>query len=170
MSRNFTPDQTLVDQLLLDDVSAFEELHHRYCYSLYLYCNSKLNSPEAAKKIVRDIFVSLWQTRHNLPLSFSISLHLYTEVRKSVIKSVNERLHDQATLTEVEQEIIPGFAVAQLQKARQPVRHYPINKASYSHSPAIKIKNDENLWWIRHRPQANLKGLRHAFHSMLHLW
>jgi len=170
MSRNFTPDETLIDQLLLDDTSAFEELHHRYCYSLYLYCNGKLNSPEASKQIVRDIFISLWQTRHTLPVGFSISFHLYTEVRKSVIKCVNEKLLDQAEAIEVGKQIIPGFTVSQLQKAKQPVKPVFNNQPSYSHLVATKKRNFENPSWIRYWPLGNLKGLRHTFQSMLNLW
>ncbi len=79
MRRNFTPDQTLIDKLLLDDTAAFEELSRRYCYPLYTYCMSKLNSKEDSKRIVRNIFIALWESRSALPVDFSISLHLYTE-------------------------------------------------------------------------------------------
>ena len=68
MSRNFTPDKILIDQLLLNDTEAFEELYHRHCYPLYNYCNEKLNSPADARAIVRDIFIGLWEKRQTLPV------------------------------------------------------------------------------------------------------
>ena len=92
MSRNFTPDETLIDQLFLNDTSAFEEIHHRYCYSLYAYCAGKLSSAADARQIVRDIFILLWEKRHTLPVGFSLSLYLYTEVRKCVVRCINEKL------------------------------------------------------------------------------
>ncbi len=167
MSRNFSPDEMLIDQLLLDDTEAFEELHHRYCYSLYSYCLDKLNSPQDAKRIVRDIFIPLWENRHTLPVDFSISLHLYTEVRKAVVKCVNEKLLDQTEAVTIEQQIIPEFSVRQLQKAKQPVTNN-FRKRSIP-SPVVKKGNYENQWWYKY-PAMNLKGLRHAFQSMLNFW
>jgi hypothetical protein len=57
MSRNFTPEQDLIDKFLLGDAIAFEELSRRYSFPLYSYCLDKLNSPEDAKRIVRTIFI-----------------------------------------------------------------------------------------------------------------
>src|SRR5215510_7253103 len=96
MSRNFTPEQDLIDKFLLDDAEAFEELSRRYCYSLYSYCVTKLNSPEDARRIVRTIFISLWEKRHTLPFDFSISVYLYTEVRKAVVQCLNGKLNNNA--------------------------------------------------------------------------
>ena len=120
MSRNFTSEEVLIDQMLLDDTSAFEELYHRYCYSLYTYCEGKLDSPEDAKIIVRDIFIALWVNRHSLPVGFSISFHLYTEVRKSVIKCLNEKLLENVDESAIEKKIIPGFSLSHLNEARKP--------------------------------------------------
>lgn len=168
MSRNFSPDETLIDNLLLNDTSAFEELHHRYCYSLYSYCLDKLNSPEDAKRIVRDIFIALWENRHQLPVNFSISLHLYTEVRKAVVKCVNEKLLDTAEAAVIEKEVIPGFSLDQLQKARQPVRAAFQKQEPVYETPVAK-ENYESLWGSK-QPFAFKLKLRHAFQSMLNLW
>ena len=102
MSRKFFPEETLVDRLLLDDTEAFEELYHRYCISLYMYCIGKLNSPEDARRIVREIFVALWDNRHSLPVNFSISLHLYTEVRRAVIKCINDKLNEEEDVDSID--------------------------------------------------------------------
>ena len=106
MSRNFTPEQTLIDRLASDDTTAFEELSRRYCYSLYTYCMSKLNSSEDAKRIVRNIFIALWEDRQSLPIDFSISLHLYTEVRKSVVQSLNNKLNKESGISVIEDAYI----------------------------------------------------------------
>jgi RNA polymerase sigma-70 factor, ECF subfamily len=86
MSRNFTPEQTLLDRLLIDDATAIEELSRRYSYSLYSYCMNALNSKEDSKRVVRNIFISLWQDRHSLPLDFSLPLYLSIQVRKAVLQ------------------------------------------------------------------------------------
>jgi hypothetical protein len=166
MSRNFTPDETLIDQLLLDDTSAFEELHHRYCYPLYSYCIGKLDSPEDARRIVRDIFIALWENRQHLKVDFSISLYLYTEVRKSVVRCINEKLLDTATVSQIEKQVIPGFSVIQLQKASRPVN----TNQSYSSNNHLSVNRKgsyENPWWNNYPAALNIKGIKHALQSML---
>src|SRR6187397_3008649 len=143
MSRNFTPEDTLVDNLLLNDTEAFEELHHRYCLSLYNYCIDKLNSPEDAKRIVREIFVSLWENRHTLPVGFSVSFHLYTEVRKKVIECISNNLGSDKNRVVIEDQVIPGFRAMQLQKARQPVKTIFKERANIQTAMIHKI-NHEN--------------------------
>jgi hypothetical protein len=111
MSRNFTPDETLIDRLLLNDTEAFEELYHRYCFYLYTYCMDKLDSPEDSRRIVGRIFIDLWENRHSLPVRFSISMHLYSGVRKAVVQCINEKLEGRAGWPALEKQILPGFQV-----------------------------------------------------------
>ncbi len=122
MSRNFTTDQVLIDQLLLDDTDAFEELYRRYWYALYVYCIKKLHSPDDAKCIVRDLFIELWKERKSWPISFSVSQHLYDGVRKAVIKSLSRALESSNNIEIIGEKILPEFSIQSLQQARQPVR------------------------------------------------
>lgn len=169
MSRNFTPEQTLIDQLLLDDTSAFEEIHHRYFYPLYSYCFDKTGSPEAAKEIVRDIFISLWEKRHTLPVNFSLSLYLYTEVRRSVVKSINTQLARENEIPATATKVIPGFSIDQLQKARRPVNQpvYAENMASLRSSLFMQKQTDN--WWNQYLPSIDIKMIRHAFQKAFNL-
>src|SRR6187549_2191892 len=114
MSRNFTPEQTLIDKFASGDAASLEELSRRYGYSLYSYCLAKLNSPEDAKRIVRNIFISLWENKEILPENFSVSTHLYTEVRKAVIQCVNSKLKTSTNIPAIEKQIIPGFSISEL--------------------------------------------------------
>ena len=165
MRRNFTSDQTLIDRLLLDDAAAFEELTRRYCYSLYAYCMNKLNSKQDAKRIVRNIFISLWENRTALPVDFSISIHLYTEVRKAVVQCINVKLNKEIDVATIEKEIIPSFSIAELQKAKQPIHNIQESK-----SPSIvKKRRYEEPRWNKYSA-INLKGLKHALQNMLNLW
>lgn len=120
-SRNFTPDQILIDRLIVNDTAAFEELYRRYWYSLYIYSVKKLYSPEDARMIVRNIFIQLWEKRHSWPIDFSISQHLYTEVRKGVIEYLNAKLNITSTNAMIQNEIENGFSVEALQQAKIPV-------------------------------------------------
>jgi DNA-directed RNA polymerase specialized sigma24 family protein len=169
MSRNFTPEQTLIDQLLLDDATALEELSRRYCYSLYSYCMNKLNSQEDAKRIVRTVFISLWENRDKLPANFSLSLYLYTEVRKSLVQCINAKLNTNTDITNIESKIIPGFSATQLQKALQPVTK-KISKKSNNRSSVPGKRRYEEQWWNKYMPAINLKNLKHGLKSKLNFW
>jgi DNA-directed RNA polymerase specialized sigma24 family protein len=165
MSRNYTPDESLIDQILADDTEAFEELHRRYCFSLYRYCKEKLNSHEDAKRITRDIFIQLWENRHRLPVGFSVSFHLYTEVRKAVVRCVNEKLLDKEDLPVIEKQIIPGFSVDRLQKARMPVTYTQNEHAAHTQSDT----KSEIPWWNRY-PVPEVKKFKYAFRTVMNLF
>src|SRR5262245_17386224 len=115
MSRIATTDQHLVDRLGLNDTSAFEELYHHYWHGLFIYCLKKLQSPEEAKKIVRVIFVDLWERRQALPVSFSLSEHLYGEVRKLVVKSLSQKLTEATDQVNIEKRMTNELSLQSLQ-------------------------------------------------------
>jgi len=165
MRRNFTPDETLIDSLFLNDTSAFEELFHRYCYFLYSYSLGKLNSPDDAKRIVRDIFISLWENRHKLPVDFSISIHLYTEVRKAIVQCLNEKLEDETNTGFIQKQIVPGFSVIELQKAKRPIR----KKSTQVFLQNEKTKAGE-FSWLRQPAVIDFKKVKYSLRSMLNLW
>ena len=106
MSRIYSTDQTLIDRLSLNDTEAFEELYRRYWNSLYLYCLKKLLTSEDAKIIVRTIFINIWENRHSLPVSFSLSKHLYEEVRKTVVQCLSQKLTDTTNESYVEKNVL----------------------------------------------------------------
>lgn len=122
ISRNFTPEQTLLDRLTFDDQTAIEELSRRYCYFLYSYCMSKLNSQEDSKRIARNIFISLWEDRHWLPLNFSLSLHLCKAVRKAVEQCINNK---QIRERQFEQDVLNGVTLTEFQKAQWCIDTHP---------------------------------------------
>jgi DNA-directed RNA polymerase specialized sigma24 family protein len=167
-SRTFTPEQTLIDKLVSGDATAVEELTRRYCYSLYCYCMTKLHSPEDAKRIVRNLFISLWENRDRLPADFSLSLHLYTEVRKSVVQCINNKLIYNRDVPAIEQQIIPGFSASELQKARRPVN--TVHSMRSDDYVPLKTRKYDDAWWSRHTPSINLKDLSHVLKNMLNAW
>jgi len=169
MSRNFTPEQDLIDKLSVGDGPALEELSRRYSFPLYSYCMTKLDSPEDAKRIVRNIFISLWENRDRLPENFSLSVHLYTEVRKAVVQCINSKLKTSTNIQSIERKVIPGFSIRELQKARQPVQNSSTQKSRY-YLPKITNRNYEEHWWNKLMPAINLKDLKQGLQSMLNMW
>jgi len=167
MRRNFTPDQTLIDQLFLDNTDAFEELYYRHWYSLYSYSYGKLRSHNDAKIIVRNVFISLWNERNKLPLNFSLSAFLYSEVRNEVVKCVNAKMNAEAEETFIESQIIPGFASQELAKAKKPVSHanvYP--KPGRLRLSELNVSPKETIW-EKYYSRGNFKSLKQALQTML---
>jgi len=169
MSRNFVAEETLIDQLHLDDTDSFEELYHRNGILLYTYCLDKLNSPDDARRIVRELFVSLWENRKSLPVGFSISIHFYTEVRKKVIQCINEKLNEDKDIHIIKEQIIPGFNVLQLKKARQPVQAIP---AEINDIPTTIIyKKQQDYLNVDYYLKSNIaNNVKLAFQKVMHLW
>lgn len=141
ISRNFTPEQTLLDRLTFDDPTAIEELSRRYCYFLYSYCMSKLNSKEDSKRIARNIFIALWEDRHWLPLNFSLSLHLCKEVRKAVEQCINNKLSRERNF---EQDILNGVSLSEFQKAQWSIDNYKNKEKNYQ--SALVMQGAKKEW------------------------
>jgi len=161
MSRIVIEDQALIDRLSVNDTDAFEELYHRYWCSLYLYCLKKLHSPEDARTIVRDIFISIWEKRHGIPVTFSISRHLYAEVRKHVVKSLNSKLANENEAACVETWLSKEFSIESLQAAKNPVR----NKIRIINKPSEVVRQQTNMM-NKTEGQSTLEHIKWIFHSL----
>lgn len=165
MSRTFTPDQELIDRLLLNDTDAFEELYIRYWYSLYNYSVKKLQSSTDARQIVKDIFIDLWEKRHTLPANFSVSQHLYTSVRRNVVTCLNDKLENADYSELLEQQIAAGFTVEALQDARKPVQKKQLAPTASEltrqntisrEQPRNHVLNMASMKWLFHMVAAKL--------------
>ncbi len=121
MSRNFCTDQELIDQLVLDDTSAFEELYQRYWFSLYSYAAVKLQSREDAAAVVKKIFVDLWEQRKILRIDFSIQKHFYATIRTEVLLCLNEKMEQAGPQSNLGKKVAREFRFDTLKKARNPV-------------------------------------------------
>jgi|SRR5688572_3135995 len=161
MSRILIEDQTLIDRLSLNDTDAFEELYLRYWSGLYLYCVKKLQSSTDAKIIVRDIFIAIWEKRNELPVTFSMSRYLYEEVRKQVVKSLNQKLSDAKDAACVEPWLTNEFSVASLQAAKNPVRR----KVSVINKPSELVRQQTNMMTEPAESSA-LTSIKWMFHSL----
>jgi len=161
MSRTFTPDQELIDRLLLNDTDAFEELYCRYWYSLYTYSVKKLQSSADARQIVKNLFIDLWETRHSIPASFSVSQHLYTSVRRSVVAKLNDKLESADYSELLEQQITASFANEALKDASRPVQQR-------QSAPTVSEMNRQNTI-SREQPRnhvLNMASMKWLFHMV----
>ncbi len=84
-------DQELLERLKSDDDKAFRAIYQRYgrqCFGLAL---QKLRSKEAAEEITQNIFISLWERRHNLSIQ-NLEAYLMVSIKYQTLNYIESRL------------------------------------------------------------------------------
>jgi RNA polymerase sigma-70 factor (ECF subfamily) len=88
---------------------ALGELYAQYYQRIFQLAMQFLHSPEMAEEIVQDVFVKLWQKRHEIDLERPVEAWLYTVAKNKVINSFKRKAREQAicrtTEAPVEKEI-----------------------------------------------------------------
>src|ERR1700761_5935849 len=73
-------DEELTVLLKDGDHSAYAEIYQRYHGLLFIYANKKLNDKEAAKDLIQEIFLNLWNNRETQNIN-ELAGYLYRSVR-----------------------------------------------------------------------------------------
>ena len=71
------------------DMSAFEELYHRYWQSLFNSAYKRLKNIDQSKDVVQDVFTDLWGRKGTVEIE-NPSAYLHTAVRFQVYKRIAE--------------------------------------------------------------------------------
>ncbi|PSK90800.1 RNA polymerase sigma factor [Taibaiella chishuiensis] len=80
------PDSDLFKLLKSDDQKALSALYYRYWDKLFIIATHQLSNPEIAEECVHDIFISLWNKRHELELKYTLATYLAVSVKYVVIR------------------------------------------------------------------------------------
>lgn len=83
-------DLDLIDAIRKNDESAFAELYDRYWGYVYTITYKRVQSKDLAKKIVQDLFVSIWTKRKSLAV-YHMPSYLYVCVKHSVLNHSSAR-------------------------------------------------------------------------------
>lgn len=81
----FISDIDLLSQIQSDDEQALLALMQKYDRSLFRYIRSKTNSIESAEEAVQDIFISLWNHRHNIYIQDTLYPYLFKSAKHKVV-------------------------------------------------------------------------------------
>lgn len=84
------------------DEAGLERLFQQYYTALTAFANSLLRSPEDAREVVQDVFVSLWKNRETLDPSGNIRAYLYVSTRHRCISRLRLRRLPAAPLEPLE--------------------------------------------------------------------
>jgi RNA polymerase sigma-70 factor (ECF subfamily) len=85
-------DETLLSLVADGDKDAFTMLYRRYWESLFATAAKALRSKTDAADLVQDIFLSIWNRRHDLRITGSLAAYLHTSVKYKVIKYIEKNI------------------------------------------------------------------------------
>ena len=89
-SHSLNTDSTLlIRQLKSGHEAAYELLFREYYKILTVFANKYLTDLEAAREIVQDLFVNLYEKRENLEINSSLKSYLFRSVHNRCINQIN---------------------------------------------------------------------------------
>ncbi|MCC8408035.1 sigma-70 family RNA polymerase sigma factor [Mucilaginibacter sp. UR6-1] len=75
----------LLQLLKLGNTSAFDRIYDLYWKSLYLSALSRINDEDAAKDIVQNVFIDIWQKHNALEINSTLKQYLHGAVKMKVL-------------------------------------------------------------------------------------
>lgn len=101
-------DTILVQKIRDGCEKAFREVYDRYHVQMYFIAKKYLKDTNLAEDAVQDIFVKLWEKRHNLDHVNSIQSYLFTMVRNHVLNMLRDRKSELISILAVKEEKLPA--------------------------------------------------------------
>lgn len=100
-------DKTLVEMMKDDDYKSFDALYCRYRGKVYHFIVTLSHGDYyMAEDTVQVVFVKLWEHRHELFVTHSISGWLYTVSRNHYLSHVSRKLNEELALTAMKEESV----------------------------------------------------------------
>lgn len=78
-------DQAWVERIRIGDVQAFEAMYRAYRKDLGAFAASHVRSVHAAEDLIHDLFLRLWQNRHEWELTIPLNVYLFRAARYRAI-------------------------------------------------------------------------------------
>lgn len=87
---NPAEDQNIVEAIRLDDKQAFEHLFRESYKPLTAYAFRFVRELPIAENIIQDVFLKLWQNRHDLIITTSLVHYLFRSVRNHSLNHLDK--------------------------------------------------------------------------------
>ena len=98
---NMVPKNILL-RLSNDDEKAFEFIYWKYNAHVYNFANSLLYSPKIAQDITQNVFLKIWEKRHEINPEQNFNAYLFTIARNMVYKETEQKLLAEQSLRQLE--------------------------------------------------------------------
>lgn len=97
---NYT-DRELLAAIQEGDKQSFKIIFDKYWNDLFIVALQKLRSPEDAKDIVQDVFLSCWNNIANITIEHSLAGYLYTALRNKIFNHFEKNSNHLRKLMEL---------------------------------------------------------------------
>ena len=102
----------LNDTILLQKIrdgseKAFREVYDRYHVQMFYIAKKYLKDAGLAEDAVQDIFVKLWEKKHDLDQVKSLKAYLFTMVRNHVLNMLRDKKSDLVSMSDVAENNLP---------------------------------------------------------------
>ena len=87
-----------------DDEKAFEFIYWKYNVHVYNFANSLLYSPKIAQEITQNVFLKIWEKRHEINPEQNFNANLFTIARNMVYKETEQKLLAEQSLRQLQEE------------------------------------------------------------------
>jgi len=94
-------DEQLWQNFTSGDRSAFGQLYYRYVNVLYDYGVRLSKDVQLSEDCVQDLFTSLWENRHKLPMVKKVKPYLLVSLKRRVFRKLAEQKKDIIQIFEV---------------------------------------------------------------------
>lgn len=137
-------DQLLLQQLQSNDAAAFDALYDKYWKLVYSAAYKRLKDENYAKDITQDIFLQLWQRRHQLTITH-LPAYLYRAVRNNVLKWMEKTQRITPVPELLEQTANEGADAALLRKEFMIKYENLINTLTASQQQIFRMRYQQEL-------------------------
>ncbi len=97
---NYT-DRELLTAIQEGDQHSFKIIFDKYWHDLFTLALQKLRSPEDAKDIVQDVFLSCWNNLSHITIDDSLAGYLYTALRNKIFNHFEKNSNHLRKLMEL---------------------------------------------------------------------
>lgn len=87
-------DAELMRKIREDNMFAFDELYVRYSKRVFSFAFSIIKSVEESENILQDVFLNLWEKRHNVEKDSSVKYYIFTIAYNSAISIIRKKARD----------------------------------------------------------------------------
>jgi RNA polymerase sigma-70 factor (family 1) len=166
-------DEDLLLLMSSDDQEAFTLLYRHYWQDLFVIAAKVLRGKEEAADVVQDVFLSLWNRRHELNIEGSLGAYLHTSARYKAIHYIEKNITRRdylALFTDIAVNALPPSAEIRLQlKEVQQAIHDTVAKMPPKMQEVYRLSRQEHL---SHKEIADRLGIsaetvkKHIRHAM----
>lgn len=115
MPEDLLIDVQLIDRLKENDEAALSIIYKKYWQPLYISAFNILKDKQVCEDIIQELFIKLWNNRHEIEITISLKAYLYASIRYGVYRQIRlgavrteiydnllERLHSPAAYGNIE--------------------------------------------------------------------